>query len=174
MCSSDLYAKPHAAYQSTDLREVLEDALRINITSFDRHGVEIVREYQDIPKIQADKHLVMQILVNLVGNARNAVRESNSVNRKVTVRLENELKDEKSFVRVVVEDNGMGITTENLTKIFTFGFTTRKNGHGFGLHTAANAASQMGGTLKAESEGPGRGARFILSLPVECPALAAA
>ena len=62
-------------------------------------------------------------------------------------------------------DNGAGIAPENLTKIFTYGFTTKKEGHGFGLHSAANAAKEMGGSLTASSAGPGQGATFTLELP---------
>jgi signal transduction histidine kinase len=69
-------------------------------------------------------------------------------------------------VRVQVKDNGIGIAPENLVKIFSHGFTTKKEGHGFGLHTCALAARDMGGSLVAESEGLGRGATFTLELPI--------
>ena len=65
----------------------------------------------------------------------------------------------------------MGIAPEMLTRIFQYGFTTREEGHGFGLHSSALAAQEMGGSLTAHSEGPGRGATFILKLPYQ-PALA--
>jgi two-component system NtrC family sensor kinase len=64
----------------------------------------------------------------------------------------------------------VGIAPENLTRIFSHGFTTRTDGHGFGLHSAALAAQQMGGRLTAQSDGPGRGATFTLELPVAAPA----
>jgi len=66
-----------------------------------------------------------------------------------------------------VSDNGMGIAPEHLTRIFSHGFTTKKEGHGFGLHSAANAAKEMGGFLSATSKGVGRGAIFVLDLPVD-------
>jgi signal transduction histidine kinase len=69
-----------------------------------------------------------------------------------------------------VIDNGVGIPAENLTRIIAHGFTTRKNGHGFGLHCGALAAREMGGALTAQSEGPGRGATFVLELPLQPPA----
>jgi signal transduction histidine kinase len=65
-----------------------------------------------------------------------------------------------------VEDNGVGIAKDNLRRIFTHGFTTRRDGHGFGLHSCANAAAEMGGRLSAESAGLGEGARFVLEIPV--------
>jgi signal transduction histidine kinase len=77
-------------------------------------------------------------------------------------------------VQFIVEANGVGIPAGNLTRIFGHGFTTRADGHGFGLHSAANAAREMKGTLSVHSDGPGRGARFTLDLPVAPPAAAAA
>jgi two-component system NtrC family sensor kinase len=69
-----------------------------------------------------------------------------------------------------VADNGIGIPVENLTKIFNHGFTTRKGGHGFGLHSGANAAKELGGSLMAHTEGPGKGATFVLELPLQVEA----
>jgi signal transduction histidine kinase len=69
-------------------------------------------------------------------------------------------------VSIIVRDNGIGIPPENLIKIFNHGFTTKRDGHGFGLHSGANAAKEMGGSLTAESNGPGLGATFTLELPV--------
>ena len=68
-----------------------------------------------------------------------------------------------------MEDTGCGIPPENLSRIFTFGFTTRPGGHGFGLHASALAAAEMGGSLTAASDGVGRGARFTLDLPSTAP-----
>ncbi|MBT5707447.1 MAG: ATP-binding protein [Verrucomicrobia bacterium] len=69
-------------------------------------------------------------------------------------------------VRISVIDTGVGIPKENLTKIFAFGFTTRKEGHGFGLHSSALAAKEMGGELTGESDGMEKGAAFHLDLPI--------
>jgi signal transduction histidine kinase len=60
----------------------------------------------------------------------------------------------------------VGIPAENLTRIFNHGFTTRKDRHGFGLHSGALAAAQLGGSLTVRSDGLGRGAAFILELPL--------
>jgi signal transduction histidine kinase len=70
-------------------------------------------------------------------------------------------------VHITIRDNGAGIPQEMLTRIFQYGFTTRKEGHGFGLHSSALAAQQLGGTLTAQSEGPGQGATFTLELPCD-------
>ena len=66
-------------------------------------------------------------------------------------------------------DNGIGIPADNLTRIFGHGFTTRKEGHGFGLHSGALAAKELGGALTVESDGPGKGATFTLEFPIQRP-----
>jgi len=106
---------------------------------------------------------VLQILVNVVRNAKHACDDSGRPDKQITLRLTNG----DGRVRVVVSDNGIGIPRENLTRIFSHGFTTKKDGHGFGLHSGALAAREMGGTLLAHSDGPGKGATFILELPAQ-------
>jgi C4-dicarboxylate-specific signal transduction histidine kinase len=109
---------------------------------------------------------VMQILVNLMRNATESLESSAAGERQLRVGLR-VVGPER--VRFEVQDNGAGITAENLTRIFGFGFTTKKDGHGFGLHSSAVSAREMGGTLTAESEGLNRGAKFVLELPFTVP-----
>jgi signal transduction histidine kinase len=109
-----------------------------------------------------DKHKVLQILVNLVRNAKYALDDGGRNDKRLTVRV---ATDGDGFVKISVIDNGVGIPPEHLTRIFAHGFTTRKNGHGFGLHSGALAAKEMGGSLSVHSDGPGQGAMFVLSLP---------
>ena len=112
----------------------------------------------DLPSVEVDRHRVLEIVVNLVQNAQQATEESGAV-RVVLERAEQGLA-------LDVVDTGRGIPAEELTRIFAPGYTTRPEGHGFGLHTAANAAREMGATLTATSEGLGHGARFRLLLPL--------
>jgi signal transduction histidine kinase len=132
----------------------------MNEVALSRHGVEVVREFGDVPPINVEKHKILQILVNLLRNAKYACDESGRVDKRLTVRLANS----DGRIRISVIDNGVGIPTENLTRIFNHGFTTRKNGHGFGLHSGALAAREMGGSLTVQSAGPGQGAVFTLEL----------
>jgi PAS domain S-box-containing protein len=125
--------------------------------------VEIVREVADDPRVRIEKHKVVQILINLVKNARHACEAQLGVAGRVTVRVECALPD---LLRITVADNGAGIAPENLARVFEHGFTTRKEGHGFGLHGAALMAQELGGSLAVASEGPGRGATFTLDLPL--------
>jgi len=144
--------------------DLVEDSLRMNRGALSRHGVQVVREFEKVPALNAEKHKILQILVNLLRNAKHSCQESDRVDKCLTIRVTNG----NGRVAVSVADNGVGIPSENITRIFNHGFTTRKDGHGFGLHSGALAAKELGGSLLAHSDGPGRGAIFTLELP--CPA----
>ncbi len=158
------YAKISGVIESIDVADLIEDSLRMNAGTLARHEVELVREICTVPPIRTDKHKVLQILINLVRNAQFACDESRRTEKQVIVRV----NDGGECVRISVIDNGVGIPPENLTRIFNHGFTTRKNGHGFGLHSGALAAKELGGSLIAQSDGCGRGASFTLELPKTC------
>ncbi|MFY0573228.1 ATP-binding protein [Cystobacter fuscus] len=111
-----------------------------------------------------DKHKVLMILVNLISNARYAMESVPQGHRLLVLTLDTLVEGR---LRVAVTDNGVGIAEDMLTCIFQHGFTTREGGHGFGLHASALAAQELGGSLVAQSEGPGRGATFILELPYQ-------
>jgi signal transduction histidine kinase len=130
-----------------------------------RHEVEVVRDYHEVPPITVEKHKAVQVLVNLIRNAKQACDDAGPAVKKMTLRVANGA----GSVRVSVIDNGVGIPAENLTRIFAHGFTTKSNGHGFGLHGAALAAQEMGGSLSVHSDGGGAGATFTLELPVDPP-----
>jgi PAS domain S-box-containing protein len=158
------YAKISGVLEPVRPADLIEDALRINDAALRRHGVRIVRDYEDASPVTVDKQKVLQVLVNLISNAKYAMATSDRGEKTLTLRLR-ALPSERGRVRIEVIDNGVGIPSENLTRIFSHGFTTRKDGHGFGLHSASLAAQELGGSLTAHSQGPGRGARFILDLP---------
>jgi signal transduction histidine kinase len=142
----------------------MEDALRMNEAAFGRHHVQLIRDFEEVPPILVDKHKVLQILINLLQNAKRACSQSSQPERSVTVRIR---RQGQHAIRMEVADNGVGIPPENLTRIFAHGFTTQADGHGFGLHNGALTAKQLGGTLTAQSEGCGKGATFILELPLD-------
>jgi PAS domain S-box-containing protein len=155
------YAKVSGVKEIVNLCDLVEDSLRMNVGSFNRHGVEVIREFEDVPLMNIEKHKILQILINLIRNAKHACQDSDRADKQLTVRVANGA----GRVKVSVIDNGIGISPENLTRIFSHGFTTRKDGHGFGLHSGALAAQEMGGSLTVHSEGLGRGATFTLELP---------
>jgi signal transduction histidine kinase len=145
--------------------DLVEDSLRLNLGALTRHGVELVREFQDLPPLRLEKHKVLQILVNLISNAKYACDDVPGDDKRLILRVGT--RSETGRVYIAVNDNGVGIPKENLTRIFNHGFTTRAAGHGFGLHGSALAAREIGGTLTVHSEGLGTGATFTLELPVE-------
>ncbi len=156
------YAKVLGVVETLSAASLVEDALRLNAGAMERHKVEVIRDYEEMPPILVDKHTVLQILVNLIRNAKYALDDRGHVDKKMTLRVS---KNGGEMVKIAVIDNGVGIPRENLTRIFEHGFTTRKEGHGFGLHNGALAARQLGGSLTVNSDGPGTGAMFVLELP---------
>ena len=160
------YASVSGILEPVSLAKLADDALQMNTAGLSRHGIQVSRQYTEVPLATADKHKVLQILVNLVHNAKYALDASSALVKKLTVGIG---LNGGNRLKVTVSDNGVGIPPENLTRIFSHGFSTRKGGHGFGLHSGANAAREMGGQLSAYSEGPGKGATFILELPLARP-----
>jgi len=156
------FAQVSGVAETISVTELVDDALRINASALTRHSVDLVRDYQFKPTLTIDRHKVMQIFVNLIRNAKNACDEGTDINKKMIVRITRQ----EQYVRIAIIDNGVGILAENLTRIFAHGFTTRKEGHGFGLHSGALVARELGGSLVAHSEGPGLGATFTLDLPL--------
>jgi signal transduction histidine kinase len=134
----------------------------MNGAALERHHIKIIREYSEVPNIVLERHKVLQILINLLRNAKYACDEVKRPDKRITLRLAIHDGDK---VRIMVIDNGIGIPPENLTRIFEHGFTTRKEGHGFGLHSGALAAREMGGSLTVQSAGLEQGANFILEFP---------
>jgi len=159
------YAGRGGLTEIVDVRTLVEDSLRMNEGAFSRHGVTLVRDFHEVPLIAVDKHKVLQILVNVIRNAKYACDESGSAEKLVTVRVQ----AVNGTMLIAVTDTGVGIPPENLARIFSHGFTTRKGGHGFGLHSCALAAKDLGGSLQGESAGLGRGATFTLTLPLTQP-----
>jgi signal transduction histidine kinase len=157
------YARVSGVVEILPPAQLVEDALRMNEASLARQGIQVLREFGEVPNLSIDKHKALQILVNLIRNARHALVNSSAPEKRLTLRLE---PAGETRVRIVVRDNGVGIAPENHTKIFQHGFTTKKDGHGFGLHSGALAAKEMGGSLLVSSAGLGHGAEFTLELPV--------
>lgn len=158
------YAKVSGVYEILTVDDLVEDALRMNTAAFDRHHIELRREFADpIAPVCVDRHKVLQILINLLRNAKYALASRGEDERRISIRI---IMPTPERVRITIADNGIGIAQDHLSKIFSHGFTTKKDGHGFGLHSGANAAKEMGGTLSCHSQGLGSGAEFTLELPV--------
>ncbi len=158
------YARGGSAVQTISIEELVEDAVGMNADRLEKYSVEVVREYSHSTDITIDKHKALQILVNLIRNATDAMADNNGRDRRLTIAIERVAKD---ALEIAVGDTGTGISSEHINRIFQHGFTTKKDGHGFGLHGSANAVKEMGGKLAVESDGRGLGATFRLSLPLK-------
>lgn len=156
------YATMVGVVEALEPAVLMEDSLRMNAGALIRHEVGVMREFHPVPRVRAEKGKVLQILVNLIRNAKYASDEGGASDKIITLRIE---LGENRTVKFIVSDNGIGIAPENLPRMFTHGFTTRAEGHGFGLHSSATAAHDMQGTLSVFSEGLGKGATFTLELP---------
>ncbi|HEX5751083.1 MAG TPA: ATP-binding protein [Archangium sp.] len=159
------HARSAGAVEQVDVPQLIDEALRLHAVSFERLAIRIVRDYADVPHIFVDRHKLLQILINLLSNARHALVDSAQEDKCLRIHVERAGGGEQ--LRIDVTDNGVGISAENLARLFTQGFTTKKTGHGFGLHISALAAEEMKGKLSCTSPGLGQGATFTLELPVK-------
>ena len=165
VATQQAHAGATSVVEPVQIRDLVEDALRMHAGALARHQVAVTKEIADVPLLQLDKAQLLQILVNLIANAEQAMAvEGDRLHRMM---LGVDLGEDGRRLRIRVEDDGEGIAPENLPRLFIHGSTTRRNGHGFGLHSCALAAKGMGGTLTARSEGRGKGATFILELPIK-------
>jgi signal transduction histidine kinase len=155
------YARGHSVLEEVRPRQIVETALELSRAALERHDISTRLVVDVDEEIRLDRHKVLQILVNLLNNAKDALDEVRDRHREICVRS---ARGEGGRLQFQVRDNGPGIAPENLTRIFGHGFTTKRSGHGFGLHASANLAAEMGGKLSCDSA-PGHGATFILDLP---------
>jgi NO-binding membrane sensor protein with MHYT domain len=155
------YARRSGITEEIDIAELVDDAIALSFTG--STDISVSRDYQLTPRLTLDRHKLIQILGNLLSNARHALREEMQRPRNLTVRIRTL---EAGSLTIDVEDSGIGIEASALRRLFEFGFTTKKDGHGFGLHVSGILAKDLGGELSGHSEGLGRGARFSLCLPL--------
>lgn len=155
------YARPGGLKEPVAIAELIDDALRMGESSFARHGIEVIKDYSGELGLLTDRHKLLQIMINLISNARYALKQHHGGSQQLTVRA----RATDTTLTISVIDTGEGIPAQNLDRIFRHGFTTKLGGHGFGLHASANAARELGGSLRGTSDGPGQGATFTLELP---------
>ena len=142
--------------------DLLEEALKLSTDQRADTAIEIQREYQTVPKIKVDRHKVLQILLNLINNGRTACMESDRQDKIIVLRL---FSTQPDRVVMQVVDNGIGIPSEALNRIFEQGYITHKAGKGFGLHANSLKAYELGGKLTVQSDGPGLGTTSTLQIP---------
>lgn len=147
----------------TSLSQLVKKGIAITVASFERHSIKLDTQFDELPLANLDPHKLLQVLVNLLTNAKEALRDCSTKDRRIHVKLSGVGEDR---FRIEVTDNGGGIDADNLTRIFASGFTTKEDGHGYGLHYSSLAVKEMGGHLTAFSDGPNQGAKFVIELPL--------
>ena len=157
------HARFSGVVERLDVTELLDDALRLHAVSLEGQGIGVRREYTEGMMVRLDRHKLLQILLNLMTNAGHSLLESGRPDKLLTIRVER-LPPER--LRIAVTDNGIGIAPEDAPRLFTQGFTTKKDGHGFGLHISALAARELDASLCCSSGGRGHGATFTIDLPM--------
>jgi len=158
------HSKTKGLIEPTSIAELIEDTIQINAEALTRNNVQIKKEIENLPTLMIDRYKVLQILTNLISNAVYALAKSTREDKILAIHVK---ESRSGHVRIDVCDNGIGIPQENLTRIFEHGFTTKKKGHGFGLHSTALSANELNGSIKVHSDGPGKGAVFTVELPYE-------
>jgi C4-dicarboxylate-specific signal transduction histidine kinase len=157
------YAKVPGVMETMSAQSLVEEALRLTGGDLAEDGVYVELDYvTDLPPVVTDRHKALQIFVNLISNARQAMADTDPAKRQLSIDI---ASSAAGGSRISIRDRGCGIAPENLTRIFNHGFTTKKDGHGFGLHGAANSAKELNGSLSVTSEGLGHGATFVVELP---------
>lgn len=163
------YAGSYGVREKVKLSDLVEDALKINLQEVNRHNIKVERHYDETPLIYADKHKLLQIVINLISNAKYALKEKADQNRLLQIMI---YKNDGEAV-IEIRDTGIGIAQDDIQHLFEYGFKRRRGGHGFGLHHSALVANEVGGRIKVYSEGRGKGATFQLFVPLDEKVVAA-
>jgi len=157
------HAGSYGVREKIKLSELVEDALRMNVQGMGLHGVKVSRSFIDIPPLYIDKHKVLQIMINLISNAKHAMVESDNDIKNLMINI----SVDEDMALLEISDNGIGIDKDDMSHLFEYGFKKRRDGHGFGLHHSAIVASELGGRISVKSDGHGKGASFLLWLPFD-------
>ena len=165
IASHQTMAKSAGHAEQIALADVLSHAMELSFQPGDSTWITIHRDYQEVPPVLVDQHQLLQILVNLLRNAKQAMRQQSEASHELRLRVDYQ-DDDKSSVVMTIQDSGIGIAPEHLSKMFTRGFTTKKDGNGIGLHSSIAAIQDMGGSMDVHSDGVGLGAMFTLTFPV--------
>ena len=156
------YTGNYGVMEKVKISELVDDALKINAQGMSQNNIEVVKEYEAIPLLNIDKHKYLQIIINLLSNAKFSLIESAKENKKIVISIR--VENDQLFIEV--KDNGLGICKEDINKLFEFGFTKRKGGHGNGLHNCSIVANTLKGRISVYSDGLGKGARFVFVSPL--------
>jgi two-component system NtrC family sensor kinase len=161
------YTRRVCFQEAIDLHHLIEDLLSMHGPAISKNEVKVERNFASLPKVTIEKSKLLQVLDNLIKNALESMQITEREAQHV-LRITSQSEDQE--LSITIADTGHGITEEQLKCIFRFGFTTKTNGNGFGLHSSAIAMNEMGGAIRVHSGGVGQGAVFTITLPLKSPA----
>ncbi len=164
--SHQAMGRDHGWVEPVVIEELLEQAIELSFEPQDFGWVTIRREFCQVPRVLVDKHQVLQILVNLFRNAKQAMQQYAQPMHTFTLSTRRQATAPDQKVEVIVQDTGAGIAPEHVSRMFTRGFTTKKEGNGIGLHSSARTLEKLGGSLTVFSAGTGLGATFTIAVPI--------
>jgi C4-dicarboxylate-specific signal transduction histidine kinase len=152
------YAGVNTVPEELALEPILEDAVKVNSVALEKYRIEVTRDYRAKPRAMIQRAKLFFVLVNLINNAKDAMVETPADERK----LQLEMFEENDCKCIRITDSGCGLSGEMRKRLFDYGFSTKSGRHGFGLHCSASYMAEMGGTLTAASDEPGKGASFLV------------
>ncbi|MDR4493944.1 MAG: sensor histidine kinase [Nitrospirales bacterium] len=164
--SHQAMARDHGWVEPVAIEELVAQAIELSFEPRDCSWVTIRREFCQVPRVLVDKHQVLQILVNLFRNAKQAMQQYVQPMHTFTLSIRRQAAAPHHKVEVIVQDTGVGIAPEHVNRMFTRGFTTKKEGNGIGLHSSARTLEKLGGSLSVFSAGTGLGATFTMVVPI--------
>jgi C4-dicarboxylate-specific signal transduction histidine kinase len=141
------------------LEEIIESVLMMQEAMIKESGITVKKTFRAHVNVSVQRNKLIHVLINLIANARDAMLSNVELPENI---LEISTSIEKGVPIIQVRDNGIGIDSDHLIKIFNFGFTLKEGGHGFGLHSCANYMSEMKGSIEARSDGHSKGSTFTL------------
>jgi PAS domain S-box-containing protein len=158
------YARVTSVVEKCSLDQVIDEALAFIVARCKELGIQVKTEVDEMLDLTQDRNQIVQILANLMRNAVDALADADRADKVIGV-VAHRYGDGR--FRVEVSDNGAGIGEDTQPAIFRYGFSTKRDGHGFSLHNSSTLAQAMGGALTFSSDGKGRGSVFRLELPIQ-------
>lgn len=167
--TSILRAQQNFARSSSDIEDVdpyqlVEQAVKMQSYRMRTFHVELDFDRSiELPMLRTNRIKAVQVLVNVIKNAVDAMLDQDPKTRKLTI----EVLMREGLLDITIADTGPGIQAHVLDRIFTHGFTTKADGHGFGLHSCANVMMSLNGEIAVRNSPLTGGAEFRVSFPLE-------
>ena len=162
--TQQFYAKIEPTPSVLNLSTLINDALQFEKVSLERHKIQVTVDVSATGFISGNQSKVLHVFLNLIKNAKESLLCAEQKQRKLKITT----RRDRDQLLVFISDDGLGLSKSQLNRMFNYGFTTKQEGHGFGLYTCDQTMKELGGTISVTSEGLGKGATFKLVFPNTC------